>query len=225
MGGLGVHIPSSSSNLLFGTSKAATQVLRTAIIESSSFLSSDHDCQVLQARSDYITVKTGIDKELFSNILERCDPVRRRSLLRLQQSLSCWLNVLPIQRDNFNLSAVEFRDSLCLRYMKPLLNLPATCDGCGALFTTSHSLDCKKGGLIIQRHNEIRDLLFDLVSLVWSHPVKEPVVNDDGAGSLVADIAVWQPQVTTLFDIRVIDSDAPSYLQKTPISVLKTAEK
>uniref|UniRef100_A0A1X7SDI6 Uncharacterized protein n=1 Tax=Amphimedon queenslandica TaxID=400682 RepID=A0A1X7SDI6_AMPQE len=60
------------------------------------------------------------------------------------------------------------------------------------------------------------------------HPVKEPVVNDDGSGSLVADIAargVWQPQVTTLFDISVIDSDASFYLQKPPISVLKTTEK
>ena len=70
--------------------------------------------------------------------------------------------------------------------------------------------------------------LFDLISLVWSHPVKEPIV-DDGSCSLIADIAargVWQPHVTTLFDIRVVYSDAPSYLiKKPPIMVLKTAEK
>ena len=150
MGGLGIHIPSSSSTLLFDTSMAATQVLRTAVTESAPFYPLDHDSQVTQTRSNYTMVRMDLDKQLLSSILEQCCPVRRRALLRLQQSLSCWLNVLPVQRDNFNLSAVEFRDSLCLRYMKPLLNLPATCDGRGAPFTTSHALDCRKGGLIIQ---------------------------------------------------------------------------
>ena len=139
MGGLGILIPSSDSTLLFDTSRSATHVLRAAITESLPFHSSDHDCQVLQARSDYISAKKNRDKQLLSSLLDQCDPVRQRSLLRHQKSLSCWLNVLPVQKDHFNLSAVDFRDSLCLRYMKPLLNLPASCDGCGTPFTTSHA--------------------------------------------------------------------------------------
>ena len=70
--------------------------------------------------------------------------------------------------------------------------------------------------------------MFDLISLVWSHPVKEPIVNEDTSCALVADIAakgVWQPQATTLSDIGVVDSDAPSYLQKPPITALKSAER
>ena len=31
---------------------------------------------------------------------------------------------------------------------------------------------------------------------------------------------VWQPQVEALLDIRVIDTDAPSYRQHSPVSVL-----
>ena len=31
---------------------------------------------------------------------------------------------------------------------------------------------------------------------------------------------VWQPQVEALFDIRVIDTDAPSYRRRSPVSVL-----
>ena len=124
------------------------------------------------------------------------------------------------------------RDALCLRYLKPLLDLPPVCDGCGVPFTTSHALDCKKGGLIVQRHNEICDLLFDLISTVWSHTTKEPVVQDGDLEShcdtLVTDISargVWQPQATALFDVRVIDSDAPSYLSRSPDAVLRTAER
>ena len=44
----------------------------------------------------------------------------------------------------------------------------------------------------------------------------------------MADISargVWQPQATALFDVRVIDSDAPSYLSKSPDAVLRTAER
>ena len=42
-----------------------------------------------------------------------------------------------------------------------------------------------------------------------------------------ADLAVqgvWQPQCDALFDIRVVDTDAPSYRSRTPPDVLRTAE-
>lgn len=61
---------------------------------------------------------------------------------------------------------------------------------------------------------------YDLMTLVWSQIVKEPVVqesdpHDNSSTNLIADISargVWTPQSTAVFDIRVIDSDAPSYL-------------
>eukprot|EP00731_Ephydatia_muelleri_P019621 Em0012g446a len=51
-------------------------------------------------------------------------------------------------------SDIEFRDALAIRYHQTLSKLPADCDGCGAEFALQHALDCRKGGLIIQRHNE-----------------------------------------------------------------------
>ena len=96
------------------------------------------------------------------------------SLTRSKDSLSFWLLVLPIQNDNFNLSAHEFRYAICMRNMKPVLGLSPICDGCGAVFTTTHAVDCKKGGLVTQRHNEIRDLFCDLSSIAWKNLVREP---------------------------------------------------
>ena len=46
--------------------------------------------------------------------------------------------------------------------------------------------------------------------------------------SLVADLSirgVWQSQTVALFDIRVIDTDAPSYLHRDVASVLLSAEE
>jgi len=40
--------------------------------------------------------------------------------------------------------------------------IPHSFDGCGANFSTSHALDCRRGGLFTQLHNKVRDALGDL---------------------------------------------------------------
>ena len=109
------------------------------------------------------------------------------------------------------------------------MNLPGNCDGCGATFTTDHALDCRFGGLVTRRHNEVHDAFGDLSSLVWGSVHREPVVQEacDGRGALIADLAirgVWQAQCDALFDIRVVDTDAPSYRSRTPQDILRSAE-
>ena len=91
-------------------------------------------------------------------MLQLFDSVRRRAI-EWEGKNSSWLNVLPVARYHYDLSLVEFRDALALRYHRSLLKMPAFCDGCGAPTCLEHALDCRKGGLIIQRHNEVRDSL------------------------------------------------------------------
>ena len=108
--------------------------------------------------------------------------------------------------------------------------MPKLCDGCGAEFSMEHALDCRFGGLVSRRHNEIRDAIGDLTSLVWGNVVREPVVCDKSTssdGTLVADLCVrgvWVPQSEELFDIHVVDTDAQSYRNRTPLAVLCSAE-
>ena len=129
------------------------------------------------------------------------------------------------------MSAQEFRDALAIQYIHPLLNIPEYCDGCGLPFNLPHALSCRKGGLVIRRHNEIRDAFGDLASLVWNQVRREPVVKESDieneTPALIADLAirgVWLPQAEALFDVRVIDTDAQSYSNRTPRDVIKTAE-
>ena len=55
--------------------------------------------------------------------------------------------------------------------------------------------------------------------------IKEPIVReaDSAHEALIGDISargVWQPQATTVFDVQIIDSDAPLYLSKPVEAVL-----
>ena len=140
--------------------------------------------------------------------------------------------MLPLARHHFDLSAQEFRDALAIRYKRSLVNVPELCDGCGAVFSLSHALSCRKGGLVIHRHNEVRDAIGDLASMVRSKVRREPIVRDadysSGSTALVADLGirgVWLPQAEALFDVRIIDTDAQSYLDHTPRKVLQNAEE
>ena len=83
----------------------------------------------------------------------------------------------------------------------------------------------------MQWYNEIRDAIGDLAAMVWGQVRREPIVYEsmiEPAGeTLVADLSVrgvWLPQAEALFDVRVVDTDAQSYLSRTPKSVLLHAE-
>ena len=108
---------------------------------------------------------------------------------------------------------------------------PTFCDGCQSPFTLRHALACKKCGLLNLRHNEIRDAVGDLASLVWKDVQREPVIREynpqDETPALIADLfcpGVYVRQGGASFDNRVSDTDAISYQNRSPISVLHSAE-
>ena len=147
------------------------------------------------------SVKTEKHKERAMVRTMECDSVlvslgndMRRAVQRaIDGKTSAWLTVMPSACHHFELSPVEFRDALSLCYHRPLLITPAHCDGCGEELSFQHALDCKKGGLVTQCHNEVRDALGDLAAIVYKDVVREPIVQeaDDSSGrpALIADSA------------------------------------
>ena len=116
--------------------------------------------------------------EKFADVLHQCNNTQSRSISKAMESLSSWLTALPVAKDHFNLSANEFCNGLALRYGKPLLQFSPPCDRCGAQFSVSHALDCRRGGLVMQRHNEVRDVISDLAGQAWKQITRELVIRN-----------------------------------------------
>ena len=104
-----------------------------------------------------------------------------------------------------------------------IIIIPSTC-ACGENFTVDHAMICKRGGFVIQRHNELRDLEADLLSMVCSDVEVEPVLQDiteeqlsrrsNRAQDARLDIRArgfWDPQNSAFFDVRVCHPNAESY--------------
>ena len=152
---------------MYAASRHATCILMDAIIAGSPLEPCVHEDLILVAQRHHRKQLNTRYDALFSTLYLELDPLRSRALQRSRDNdLSAWLSVMPIERDNYDLTAQEFCDALAVRYKKPLLSIPPHCDGCGAPSSLDHFLICKKGGLIVQRHNEIRDAIGDLAALL-----------------------------------------------------------
>ena len=53
--------------------------------------------------------------------------------------------------------------------------MPNLCDGRGGYFSLTHALDCCKGGLVTEHHNEVRDALDDLAALGYREVACDPI--------------------------------------------------
>ena len=103
--------------------------------------------------------------------------IERAVELAAEKGASNWLTVIPIKEINFILNKREFRDAIKLRYDWEIADLPAMCI-CGDLFTVDHAMVCRHGGLIIQRHNEIKDLEAEMLRMVCTDVETEPVLQE-----------------------------------------------
>jgi hypothetical protein len=167
---------------------------------------------------------------------DRPKEIRRR--LRATET-GIWLNAIPSSLNGTILTADEFRDSTRIRLGLPLLHLPPSCDGCGEPFGLAHSQICKKGGLVTLRHEDLKAEFTSLLSSAFTPGAvrDEPLIHTyRGPGAAAAgseaelrgDIAThgfWRRGMTTIFNVRISDTDAASYSGLDPRKVLARQEK
>ena len=95
--------------------------------------------------------------------------------LASEKGASNWLTVIPIDEMSFTLKKSELRDALKLRYDWEIADKPSICV-CGDVFNVDRAMVCRRGSFIIQRHNELRDLEADMLSMVCNDVEIEPVL-------------------------------------------------
>lgn len=123
-----------------------------------------------------------------------------------------------------------------LCYDWPVEDIPSTCVS-GEAFTIDHSMICKLGGFITQRHNELRDLEAEFLSMVGSDVEIEPVLQDISGehlnrGSNKAQDAridihargFWERHRSAFFDVRVCHPNAVSYRDLEPQQIYRIHE-
>ena len=165
-------------------------------------------------------------------------PVRAQRAVDMasEKGASSWLTAIPLKDVNFDLSKNEFRDALRLRYDWPIPDSPSVCVfGCS--FTVDHAMICQRGGLIIQRHNEIRDLEAELLDMVCYDVAIEPTLHplageelNRGANTAqdsrldVHCRGFWERQRAAFFDVRICHPIADSYKELSPKQIYKLHE-
>ena len=250
-GGLRIQCPTAGASSCYNDSVDSTSHLVESLLGTADFCPGTHQTMMRETRAARRESMQRNAESLLEDVLKPLSPDLRRCIKRSKET-GRWLTVVPSVTCGTTLSKQEFQDLLLLRYGRTPLNLPKSCDGCGKAFSVSHGLQCKKGGLIFWRHEEVKNELAYLGgrALAPSAVRNEPLIypgapstrasssNDSSEDSapdedqtdgdlrdLRGDLLIrgaWAPGTDL---IRVVDSDAKSYISRDPSLVLKQHEQ
>jgi hypothetical protein len=232
-GGLAIRTPVETAPRLHQASTEASSLLVASLLNNTALDNEAHAGCVRHAgaaaRKDRLADGTSVVEQLS----QRGGPKVMKRLERLGKT-GAWLTVIPDRFGGTALSLQEWHDNISLRYGKTPKGLPRSCDGCGAGFTVEHGLNCKKGGLVTIRHDDVRDEWAHLcgLALTSSRVTTEPLINygdgmratqgqptwrgndttlgEEARGDVSAH-GFWQRGRSTIFDIRISDTDSKSY--------------
>ena len=225
-GGLGIPILSSKAEVDFESSKRITTPLSNVIISQGKTLPPTED--VKEIRAERMKEVRVIHDEEVKSLDEKLDNLQIRTIKQnREKGASSWLSVLPLREQGFALTKDEFRDCIALRYGDKISNLPSKC-ACGETFDVNHAMNCKKGGFVSIRHNNIRDFEANLLKKVCSDVEVEPKlqpVNNDEARLDVRARGFWRPAQSSFFDIRVTNLNAKSQVNSNSDTIFKKHEE
>ena len=163
-GGLGIPILSKISEIHYKHSKSISAPLASVIIMQGSPIPDSkiiNDIKYSKKKESDVLLK-----EKILTVNQKIDAETQKAINDASQpGASCSLSAIPLEQYGFSLNKAEFRDAIMLRYGKELMGLPATCP-CGRKYDTALALNCKKGGFVTIRHNNIRDYEANLLAKI-----------------------------------------------------------
>ena len=234
-GGLGINIIDEECKTQYKASSMFTlplvrkiilQELCLGEIDEGIYKEEYREYKKAQIELKINTINSGIDHRMKRALEQAAD-----------KGSSNWLTALPLVDQGYNLTKGEFRDALRIRYDKELTGLPTHCP-CGSRFDVNHALSCGRGGDVIMRHNEVRDLtasmLGELCNDIEIEPMLQPLtgeqmrhrtaVTGDEARLDVRARGFWRRNQVAFFDINVTHVNAASYSNSTTEQTLRKQE-
>ena len=246
-GGMNIRNPVLGADHLYQTSLAASTTLVASLLHNTPLDSNEHRTCVRKAgamaRKERVDGETAVVKGMMIGATK----LVRKRLERIGET-GAWLTVLSDKLYETCLSAEEWRDNARIRNGLRPTGLCSHCDGCGAGFTVEHGLNCKKGGLVGIRHDDVRNEAGALAAMALSktkvtyepmiyygrdiptqqNPAETTTGDQMVGGEERGDVLVhslWEKGRGCVLDIRITDTDARSYQSIASHKVLERAAK
>ena len=246
-GGMNICNPVTAAERLNESSEEACAALVTSLTQDSRLDAQGHAQCVRQASTKARKARMEEETGWVKTAVSEARPAAKRRLERIGRTGACW-SLVPNKLNGTTMSKDEFFDNVRLRYGWKPVGLCERCDGCNAPFTVEHALGCKKGGLVVQRHDDARDEAGALaaMALTSSRVSYEPYIyhgrdvsatqradevqdaamsEEDEARGDVAIHGLWERGKTCVIDIRVTDTDAKAHFGQSSEKVLEKAAK
>ena len=165
--GMSLPNPAETPTENYKTFSVYTSHLSRSIRGKVSFKSVDHLKTIHKGKSIHQERRNSASLSSFTKATAAMIPEEKRVLQKGHET-EAWLFCILSFVNGTQLAKLEFRDTLRLRYNIVSLKLPPKCDGCNTDFTVDHALKCIKGGLVVFRHNEIRNKLISVCQMCFS---------------------------------------------------------
>jgi hypothetical protein len=241
--GLGVPDPSDTARGNLIASQSITGALTESLVERSPLNTVVYSQGASQIRKDCRRDRMIQDTQTLDDLKAASSSLVERRRMERASETGAWLTVMPDRLNGTDLSADEFRDSLLLRFGLTPHSLPHRCEGCQQRFSVEHAMTCKKGGLVLLRHNDLSSEWQELCAQALSPSAvsDEPLIHngqgqqEGGAGvglteplpEIRGDVSAhgfWSRGTTAIFDIRVTDTECPSQRGQDSGAILKRHE-
>ena len=227
MGGLGIVNPAKMAEKEYNNSTRLTASLKDVIIRQDTVGEID-ESEIQRLKSEISKNRQKEQENECMRILSLLpEKTRKKVELAMETGASNWTSSLPIKAKGFSLNKQEFTDALALRYGWKIEGLPDQCLSCEdqPRFDQQHAMTCKKGGFISMRHDEVRDLTFEMLKEVCKDVSKEPQLQplsgetfayrtanrDPEARVDVSARGFWTRGQKAFFDVRIFEPSADCY--------------
>ena len=241
MGGMGIFKPVQECKI----SSTNSQFISAPLVKLIS--RQEYDFRPRELAEEMKGLRAQVDKASEERFKEIRDTILKHASEELKTAVkaasekggSSWVTACPSYEHGTVLHKRDFVDACCIRYGWQILNLPTKCV-CDAAFNVQHALDCKRGGLRIIQHNEVRDTIAQCMIeaghiAVEIEPLLQPLEGetfeyktankDDEARSDIKCCGFWGKLQQAYFDIKVVSPFARSNVDLEPAQMFKNAER